>query len=558
MAAKKDQIKMAYIRAVIYIRYSSHRQDGSFTVEAQHDECMRYLERKGYKFIRQYVDTAKSGKKVAGREAFDEMIHDAHNGLFDRIIVFTFSRAFRNTKDALNYNFELKEKCGVVIESVVEPVDMDSPHGKFSATNLFAMHELQSDIIAGHVKSGMYYAAQEGYFLGGTVNYGYELYGTGEFSRGKERKKYRINEDEAQNVRDAFRLFADGFSLDYIQAELARRGVNGRRLGEPISLQNIARMLKTEFYIGTRKFNIRGYPPINMKNTVPAIIDEETWHRVQQRHIENKPAPRASKRTKRLYPLTGKILCAKCGAHMHGQHKADKRAKPNTQYTYYSCANKKSNKTCDCRNIRKDELEAYCVQEIKKHILNEDAMQQIAEHIVDIIGKEPDDVKNEIRRLTRRRKELADALKNLVKKNALGLMPDDVYREASADFNTEVAEIDLQLVQLEAVERNAITVPAVLDYLHQMFVDIDTLNPHILKNIFNKLIDRIEIDDTHVNLFLRVSPYPSFGDKESSGQPQYYLSLNTHRNAISPAQTGRGEIKHDGARQNIKQPIQSS
>ena len=162
MSAKKDQIKAAYIRAVIYIRYSSHRQDGSFTVEAQHDECMRYLERKGYKFIRQYVDTAKSGKKVAGRDAFDEMIQDAHKGLFDRIVVFTFSRAFRNTKDALNYNFDLKEKCGVVIESVVEPVDMESPHGKFSATNLFAMHELQSDIIAGHVRSGMYYAAQEG------------------------------------------------------------------------------------------------------------------------------------------------------------------------------------------------------------------------------------------------------------------------------------------------------------------------------------------------------------------------------------------------------------
>lgn len=527
-----------YIRAVIYIRYSSHRQDGSFTVEAQHDECMRYLERKGYKFIKQYVDTAKSGKKVAGRDAFDAMIRDAHAGLFDRIVVFTFSRAFRNTKDALNYNAELKEKCGVVIESVVEPVDMDSPHGKFSATNLFAMHELQSDIIAGHVKSGMYYAAQDGYFLGGTVNYGYELYGTGEFSRGKERKKYRINEAEAQNVRDLFDMYANGFSLNFIQAELKRRGVHGRRSGAAISMPTMRRMLECKFYIGTRTYKVKGYPPLNMPNTVPAIIDEETWHKVQARHNENKPQPR--ERSRRMYPLTGKVFCAKCGAHMHGESKADKRVAK--EYAYYSCANKKGNRTCNARNIRKDEIEAYCVQEIKKYILNEDAMQQIAEHIAAIIGKAPDDVKTEIKHLSRRRKELAEAVKKLAKQNALNEMPDDVYREATADFNTEIAEIDLQLVQLEAVERNAITAPVVAEYLREMFDNIDTVDPHVLKSIFDKLIEKITVDDTHVELRLRVSPYPVFGDKDTSGQPQYALSLNAHRNEISPAQGGRGAI----------------
>ena len=532
MSPLNESIKQAYIRAVIYIRYSSHRQDGSFTVEAQHDECIRYLERKGYKFIKQYVDTAKTGKKVAGRDAFDAMIRDAHAGMFDRIVVFTFSRAFRNTMEALNYNFELKEKCGVVIESVVEPVDMDSPHGKFSATNLFAMHELQSDIIAGHVRSGMYYAAQEGYYLGATVNYGYELYGTGEFSRGKERKKYKINEDEAANVRDMYDLYARGFSLDYIQHEMARRGVQGRRSGKPIGIQTIARILKNDFYIGTRTFEIAGYPPIHMQNAVPAIIDQETWSKVQARHAENRPQPRQSKKTKRLYPLTGKVYCAQCGAHMNGQTKSDKRAK--NQYAYYCCANKKSNKSCNARNIRQDELEAYCVQEIKAHILNGDAMQRIAEHIVEIVGKAPDDVKNEIKRISRRRKELAEAVKNLAKKNALNQMPDDVYREATADFNTEIAEIDLQLVQLEAVERNAITVPAVLDYLQYMFDNIDSTDPHILKNIFDKLIDKVVVHDTHVELFLRVSPYPSFGDKGSSGQPQYLLSLTANKKDFSP------------------------
>jgi len=180
------------------------------------------------------------------------------------------------------------------------------------------------------------------------------------------------------------------------------------------------------------------------------------------------------------------------------------------------------------------------VQEIKKHILNEEAMQQIAEHIVGIVSAAPDDVANEIKKLHRRRKELAEAVKKLAKKNALDLMPDDVFRELTADFNTEIADIDLQLVQLEAVERNAITVPIVINYLQEIFNDIDNTDPHIIKSIFDKLIDKIVVSDTHVELFLRVTPYAVIRDRGSQGQPQYKLSLKAHRDKISPAISGRG------------------
>ena len=119
-------------------------------------------------------------------------------------------------------------------------------------------------------------------------------------------------------------------------------------------------------------------------------------------------------------------------------------------------------------------------------------------------------------------------------------MPDDVYREATADFNAEIADIDLQLVQLEAVERNAITIPVVIEYLREMLNDIDNSDPYITKALFDKLIDKVVMHDTHVELFLRVSPYPVIRDRESQGQPQYCLSLTAHRNEISPAKMGRG------------------
>lgn len=244
-------------KAVIYIRYSSHKQDQSFSIEYQVSECTRFISTQGYELVDTYVDKAKTGKKVAGRGAFDKMIRDAANKKFDKIIVFSFSRSFRNTREALNYNHELYEKYGIVIQSVIEPIDMTNPHGKFSGTQLFAMHELQSDITAAHVRSGMYIAAQQGYFLGGYVPYGYEVYGTNEFTRGKERKKYRPNEKEAAIVREMFDLYADGFSLNFVQRHVRDLGVLGRR-GEVMGLQTVARILKNPFYIGTREYAIKG------------------------------------------------------------------------------------------------------------------------------------------------------------------------------------------------------------------------------------------------------------------------------------------------------------
>lgn len=61
-------------RAVIYIRYSSHKQRESFSIEYQVDECTKFIETNDYELVEVYIDEAKTGKKVAGRDAFDKML----------------------------------------------------------------------------------------------------------------------------------------------------------------------------------------------------------------------------------------------------------------------------------------------------------------------------------------------------------------------------------------------------------------------------------------------------------------------------------------------------
>ena len=515
-------------RAVIYIRYSSHRQAESFSIEYQVSECTKFIELNEYELVGTYIDEAKSGKKTAGRDAFDYMIFDASQDKFDKIIVFSFSRSFRNTRDALNYNHELNEKYGIVIQSVIEPIDMTNPHGKFSGTNLFAMHELQADIIAAHVKSGMYFAAQQGYCLGGFVPFGYELYETGEMSRGKARKKYRPNESEAELVREIFNLYADGFSLNFIQTSMKAKGIKGRR-GDIIGQQTIARILKNHFYIGTRKYSVKGYEPLVLENAVPAIIDLDTWHRVQARHSANKlPQPR---RTKRLYSLTGKIICAKCGGHMFGTYKGDKRS-DNWRYAYYHCSNKKAKGTCDALNVRKDQIDAYCLEQIKLHILNEESMRAISEKIATAAGDSSDEMREAKAKTEKRLEKIAGILKDIRKDVYEGEISKDEGKEMAEEYEAEKVEIENALIALKSALRSAITPESVYLYLQELLSLYGSNNDELTKHIFDKLIDRIEVFDDRIELHLVVFPFAHIGDNTTQGQPQHRLSAEISRKQL--------------------------
>lgn len=524
------------IRAVIYIRFSSKQQAESFSIEYQQEECLKYIERQGYKYVGKYIDKAKTGKKTAGREALDEMLYDAGRNKFDKIIVFSFSRAFRNTRDALNTNHELNNKHGIVLESVIEPIDMSTAHGKFSGTNLFAMHELQSDILAAHVKSGLYVAAKQGYYLGGIVNIGYNTYETGEFSRGKPRKKYCINEEEAKIVKMCFQMYVEGYAINYIRDELNRIGLKTRR-GYDMSSQTLSRMFKNEFYVGIRRYEIEGYDPLFIEDAVPAIIDVDTWNAAQMRNKSQKDyykkptTPRQTK--KRFYPLTGKIECVFCGKPFTGEYKGEKRYNVEG-YAYYSCSTKKTYRKCKAKNIRKDILEDYCIKQIKKHILTPDKIKEIAAFIMLQTDSTPQLLKEEFDAAEKRKRKVMDTIVDLRKQQIeADELTKEINSELIADYSKELAQLNEKLARLESIEHSVISEEMVVQFLNECALNIDSPDPHVLKSVFDKLIDKIIISDDKVEIFLVVFPFNRSALKDASGCPVYSLNSEIDRKNLS-------------------------
>ena len=121
MSPRADRSSLG-MRVGIYARYSDSNQDDGFSIEYQMSECTEYLDRNGMSLHKTYIDQAVTGTKVAGRDAFHELLHDVKNGLIDVVVVYKYSRIFRNALESHKYR-KLFKNHGVKLISVTQQVD---------------------------------------------------------------------------------------------------------------------------------------------------------------------------------------------------------------------------------------------------------------------------------------------------------------------------------------------------------------------------------------------------------------------------------------------------
>ena len=81
-------------RAVVYARYSSHKQ-GEQSVEGQLAAAKAYADARGYTIIHEYVDRAMTGRND-NRDEFQQMLSDCGKKQFTVIIVWKVDRFGRN------------------------------------------------------------------------------------------------------------------------------------------------------------------------------------------------------------------------------------------------------------------------------------------------------------------------------------------------------------------------------------------------------------------------------------------------------------------------------
>ena len=135
-----------------YVRVSTKGQN-----TARQDVLMEQL---GVERV--FTDKA-SGKSRTARPNLEAMMDFVREG--DVVIVESFSRFARSTKDLLNLVEEL-EKKGVQFISQKEQVDTNTPQGKFMLTMFGALAELERETTAARRDEGIAIAKAEGKYKG--------------------------------------------------------------------------------------------------------------------------------------------------------------------------------------------------------------------------------------------------------------------------------------------------------------------------------------------------------------------------------------------------------
>ena len=467
--------------AVIYARYSSHRQDEQ-SIEGQLHVCHDYAKRNGYTVVNEYIDRAISGRSD-DRPQFQQMIADAKKRAFQYVIVYKLDRFTRNRYDSAIYKHKLKQ-CGVKLLSAMEQIG-DNPESIILEAVLEASAEYYSLELAQKVRRGRIESAGKGKFVGGTVPLGYRA----------ENGYLVLDEQRAPYVRQMFELYADGIPKRQIIDDLNRRGFRNRQ-GKPLDHNAIHRVLRSEKYIGVLEQS-----GVRVEGGCPAIIDRATWERVQARlDLMRRSGAKSPPTAEVEYLLTGKVFCGACGMSMHGVSGTGKTG--NTWYYYQCTGRRKKRNGCTKKHEKKDFLEWYVVEQTVEYILAPERVRIIAAAVVSEYEKEfgADQVRqleDRIAALGREIEKYIDAVVDLPKAARASLY-DKIQR-----LTDEKEALEVDLAKLRVANRVQLTEDEIVEWLRS-FCKGDLFDMAFRRRIIDVLVNSVFVFDDKIIIYYNV------------------------------------------------------
>ena len=373
--------------AAAYARYSSDAQRDE-SIEIQLREINQVIEREGWSKGPIYHDHARTGRD-GNRPQFQLCVEDGIARKYDILVVYSVDRLARNVSLAQETKSKLF-KAGVRIVSVREGEIRDTPEGFLMAGIFDLMADHYSRNLSVKVRGGMWDSAMKCKACG-NHHFGYDI---------DESDHYVINEREAYWVKELYRQYLAGATMNDLRDYLNKNGILTRR-NKKWSVQTLSQLLSKPIYKGTYSF--MGHVE---DGAVPAIVTPETWERVQGMRTTKKNMKR--KANVNDYLLTDKVYCLECGQPMCGTAGTSCTGK---KYTYYGCVLKDGCGKRVASNVVEDAVMRAVVgvledDAVKDHLVKEIASFTHETRVEDVARLD------EIKTLESQREKAIDAITN--------------------------------------------------------------------------------------------------------------------------------------------------
>lgn len=276
---------------VAYLRVSTEAQTEKYGLDMQRQKILDYCERNRVVIDRWYVDGGYSGSKL-DRPEIQKLLDDAERDLIKTVYIYKLDRLSRDTADTLELMYRILPKYGVKVVSMTEEIRTDNPMDKVMLTMNAAMNQYEREVIRMRMSAGMVERVKKGYWMGGgRVPWGYYY--------DRNDGILHVDETQAEQVRNAYKLYLKGYSCEKISHIL---GFKGERV--------VAQILKRKSNIGFIEYKGTVY-----KGLHEPIVDEETFYRTQD--LMKKRTTNSHLASDNL--LTGLCYCGVCGARMRYQ-----------------------------------------------------------------------------------------------------------------------------------------------------------------------------------------------------------------------------------------------
>lgn len=489
---------------VIYTRVSTAIQVDGYSLKAQEEVLRAEAAHRGYEVLKVYPDEGKSGKNIKGRPRFQEMIEDIQNPEMetpDYVYVFKLSRFGRNAADTLS-SLQFLEDYGVNLLAVEDSIDSAGAAGKLLIAVYAAVAEAERENIHTQTMAGRWQKAKEGGWNGGFAPYGYKLV----------EGKLEIEEDEAELVREIYRMFTEGsIGMNAIAKRLNNRGLKKKvrysKNTDRITATFVKSVLDNPIYAGYLPYGRRKTEKIDgtrnefhvvkqaeyekYEGKHEAIISRDIWEIAHEKRVRTGIGNVKTHSLEHCHILSGILKCPICGASMYGNVNRKKKKDGSGYYLdswYYVCKNRKTvgGKPCNFKQYVRQENVNDEVLAVIKEVFNKEAVNEALAKDFLAENFDIDKLKEELKVLLEHKKELEAKKDKLLSKiadmDATDPMYDDLYENYDRlvrDFISQLKELEIQIkearvnidtngARMESVENLAKVVARVWDDLSEL------------------------------------------------------------------------------------------
>lgn len=372
-------------KAIIYTRVSTEQQaDEGTSLETQELSCLRRAAELKAEVVGVLSDEGLSGAYYAARPGLQAALARIEKGEANLLIVYSVSRLSRDMEhqQAIKKRLANAKAALVVCDTPLE----DTPEGDlmYGITGAFAQYE--RNVIRKRTMSGRRKRAEDGQQPSRAVSpFGYHVVTKPDVLAGRYTLEtlgtYQVVVEEAEIVRQMFSCYAGGGSLRGVCRMLADAGIPTRQgdlhwlpctikiiLANPVykglpkwgRKQSRTDERRLQQGVGAR-YHVLAPAADVVTLTAPAVVDEATWDKCQERIVGNQNSIGGN--PTRRFLLSGLLRCPHCGNSLSGEN--------NKGIRYYHCSQSRKfrsigGSTCPCKKLRAEEPETILLRDLQK------------------------------------------------------------------------------------------------------------------------------------------------------------------------------------------------